>query len=39
MGAAIATVFSYAVSGFLGNVLNVETRGIFILQLKSLVFK
>jgi polysaccharide transporter, PST family len=39
MGAAIATVFSYAVSGFLGNILDVQTRGIFILQLKSLFFR
>jgi polysaccharide transporter, PST family len=39
MGAAIATVISYAVSGFLANVLNVKTRGIFMLQLKSLAFR
>jgi polysaccharide transporter, PST family len=39
MGAAIATVISYAISGFFANALNIKTREIFILQLKSLAFR
>jgi polysaccharide transporter, PST family len=38
VGAAIATVVSYAISGFLSNILDVRTRKIFMLQLKSLIF-
>ncbi len=38
IGAAIATILSQAVSTFLSNALNLETRKIFIVQLKSLVF-
>jgi polysaccharide transporter, PST family len=36
LGAAIATVIAYAVSGCLTNVLDKRTRPIFVLQLKSL---
>lgn len=37
VGAAIATVISYAVGSFLANGINPRTRKIFILQLKSLL--
>jgi polysaccharide transporter, PST family len=36
MGAAIATVVSYAVSGCFSNILSSETRKIFAVQIKSL---
>jgi PST family polysaccharide transporter len=38
MGAAIATVVSYGVATVLANAVNPKTRGIFILQMKSLAF-
>jgi len=37
MGAAIATVFSYAVAGVFANVFNARTRPIFYMQLKSFI--
>ncbi len=36
MGAAIATVISYAISGVFSNALDSRTRKIFVLQMKSL---
>jgi polysaccharide transporter, PST family len=36
MGAAIATVVSYAIAGVIANAFDVRTRPIFFLQLKSL---
>jgi polysaccharide transporter, PST family len=38
MGAAIATVLSYAIAAFLANIFNSKTRKIFILQLKCFMF-
>ncbi|NEQ38362.1 MAG: flippase [Okeania sp. SIO3I5] len=38
LGAAIATVISYAVSGFFANLFDPRTRKIFKLQAKSLIF-
>lgn len=38
MGTAIATVVSYGLATVLANALSSKTRGIFILQLKSLAF-
>ncbi len=35
MGAAIATVLSYAVAGVIANAFDVRTRPVFLLQLKS----
>jgi polysaccharide transporter, PST family len=39
MGAAIATVASYAVSAVFANAFSARTRPIFFLQLKSLLFR
>jgi PST family polysaccharide transporter len=38
MGAAIATVLSYGVATIVANAFSSKTRGIFILQMKSLAF-
>jgi hypothetical protein len=38
MGAAIATVVSYGVATVIANAFSSKTRGIFILQMKSLAF-
>jgi PST family polysaccharide transporter len=38
MGAAIATVVSYGMATVVANAFNSKTRGIFILQMKSLAF-
>jgi len=39
MGAAIATVISYAIAGVFANAFDARTRPIFLLQLKSFNFK
>jgi PST family polysaccharide transporter len=38
MGAAIATVVAYGLAGVVANAFTPKTRGIFILQMKSLAF-
>jgi Na+-driven multidrug efflux pump len=35
MGAAIATVISYAIAGVFANAFDARTRPIFVLQLRS----
>jgi len=37
LGAAIATVVSYAISSFVANAFDARTRPIFFLQLKSVI--
>jgi polysaccharide transporter, PST family len=39
LGAAVATVVSYAAAGVFANVLDVRTRGIFWLQLRAFAFR
>lgn len=38
MGAAIATVVAYGLAGVVANAFSSKTRGIFVLQMKSLAF-
>jgi Na+-driven multidrug efflux pump len=37
MGAAIATVISYAIAGIFANAFDARTRPIFLLQLRSFI--
>ncbi len=37
-GAAIATVISHFIGGFVANSINIKSRTIFLIQLKSLIF-
>ncbi|MBB5057291.1 Na+-driven multidrug efflux pump [Granulicella aggregans] len=37
MGAAIATVVSYAISGMFANALSARTRPTFLMQMKSFI--
>jgi Na+-driven multidrug efflux pump len=37
MGAAVATVVSYAIAGVFANAISQRTRPIFLMQLKSLI--
>jgi polysaccharide transporter, PST family len=39
LGAAVATIFSYAIAGFVGNVVSRRTRPVFFMQLRSFLLR